>query len=712
MNAKKTIPALLLVAMFAAWFVLDLQNYFTLEYFQAQRQNLLEYKQAHFWLSSFLYFSLYVLVAALSLPAAAIITLAGGAIFGFWWGLILVSFASSIGATLAFLLARTILRDWVQKRFGSSLLAINKGMVKDGAFYLFTLRLVPLFPFFLVNVLMGLTSISPLMFYIVSQLGMLFGTALYVNVGAQLGIATSLPDILSPGVIGAIAGLSIFPWLAKAAINRFRSSRMLRRYTRPRKFDTNMVVIGAGSAGLVTSYIAALLKARVTLIEKHRMGGDCLNTGCVPSKALLRSAAVQHLIRRASEFGLQNASAEVNFAAVMQRVKQIIMTIAPHDSIGRYEALGVDCIEGTAVITSPYTVAVNGKVISTRNIVIATGASPVVPDIPGVEEITYVTSETIWNLTELPRKFLVLGGGPIGCELAQAFARLGSQVTLVHQGDRLLPKEDAEVSQLIAGIFATEEIRLIDSGEVESFYRDGFSSFAKIRSAHGNEELEFDVVLFAVGRKANTESLGLEELGIVTTPNGAIEVNDFLQTSYPNIFACGDVAGPYQFTHMAAFQAWFASVNSLFGTFRKFKVNYRVVPWTTFVDPQVARVGLNEIEAQAKGIAYEITRYAIDDLDRAIADGENHGFVKVLTVPGKDNILGATIVGYQAAELLTEFTLAMTHGLGLKKILATIHVYPTLSESNKYAAGEWQRRHAPEWVYPWLEKFHRYRRGA
>jgi pyruvate/2-oxoglutarate dehydrogenase complex dihydrolipoamide dehydrogenase (E3) component/uncharacterized membrane protein YdjX (TVP38/TMEM64 family) len=713
MNAKKIIIAVVLVALIAAWFLLDLQNYFTLEYFQARRQDVSAYKEAHFWLSSLLYFGLYVFVAALSLPAAAILTVIGGALFGFWWGLVLVSFASSIGATLAFLLARTILRDWVQNRFGSSLQAVDKGVAKDGALYLFTLRLVPLFPFFLVNVLMGLTSIRPLTFYVVSQLGMLFGTALYVNLGAQLGVATSLPGILSIGVIRAIAALAIFPWAAKVVIKRFRTGRQLRAYARPSAFDTNMVVIGAGSAGLVTSYIAALLKAHVTLIEKHRMGGDCLYTGCVPSKALLRSASVRHLIKRAGEFGLQNAAADVDFAAVMQRVKKIIITIAPHDSAVRYEALGVDCIEGAAKITSPYTVAVNDKVITTRNIVIATGARPVVPAIPGVNEIAYVTSETIWNLVELPRKFLVLGGGPIGCELAQAFARLGSEVTLVYHGDRLLPKEDPDVSRFIAEVFEAEGICLLGNCEVKSFHRAGNNSFAKIQNAQGNsDDLEFAVVLLATGRKANIEGLGLEELGINTTASGAIDVNEYLQTSYPNIFACGDVAGPYQFTHMAAFQAWFASVNSLFGTFKKFKVSYRVVPWTTFVDPQVARVGLNEAEAQANGIAYELTRYAIDDLDRAIAEGENRGFVKVLTAPGKDKILGATIVGYQAAELLTEFTFAMTHGLGLKKIQATIHVYPTLSESNKYAAGEWRRSHAPKWLYPWLEKFHRYMRGA
>jgi len=713
MSIKKVVLLVIFLSLITLFFVLDLQQIFNLEYFQTQRDDILAYKAENFWLSSLLYFVLYIIAAALSLPAAAILTIAGGAVFGLVWGLLMVSFASTIGATLAFLLSRTLLRDWVQARFGRYLKPINDGIERDGAFYLFTLRLIPAFPFFLVNVLMALTPISTLSFYVVSQLGMLFGTALYVNVGAELGMATSLPDIFNIGVIRAVVVLAIFPWLAKIMLRVLRNRKVLSPWkkNKPRHFDTNMVVIGAGSAGLVTAYIAALVKARVTLIEKHQMGGDCLNTGCVPSKALIRSASVNHLIKRASEFGLEDASARVNFSAVMKRIRQVIKTIEPHDSVTRYSELGVDCVQGEATITSPWTVQVGEQQISTRHIVIATGARPWVPPIPGLEKMDYLTSDSIWTLDTLPDRLLVMGGGPIGCELAQAFSRLGSKVTIVNRSDRILPREDVDVSEYISQRFKAEGIEIITSREVEGFTQAEGNRIAITSGAEGELHIPFDQVLVAVGRKANTEHFGLETLDVALNPNGTVKVNEYLQTNYPNIFACGDVAGPYQFTHMASFQAWFAAVNSLFGTFKKFRIHYNVVPWATFIDPEVARVGLNELEAEEKGIKVEVTRYGIDDLDRAIADSEAMGYVKVLTVPGKDKILGATIVGYHASELINEFILAMTHGLGLKKIMASIHIYPTLSESGKFAAGQWRKKNAPQWIMPYLEKFHRWRRG-
>jgi pyruvate/2-oxoglutarate dehydrogenase complex dihydrolipoamide dehydrogenase (E3) component len=597
----------------------------------------------------------------------------------------------------------------VQQKFGSFLAPINRGIEKDGVFYLFTLRLVPLFPFFLVNLVMGLTPISTAAFYVVSQLGMLFGTALYVNVGAQLGLVDSIPGVLSLGVIRAIVVLALFPWLAKALVRWYRGTRILRQFTKPKRFDTNLVVIGAGSAGLVTSYIAALAQAKVTLVEQHRMGGDCLNTGCVPSKTLLRSAAVTQLVRRSADFGVHTAGPTVDFAAVMQRVAQVIKTIEPHDSVERYSDLGVDCLKGSATIVSPWCVEIDGKPVTTRGIVIATGAKPLVPELAGLNDVAWFTSDTIWQLTELPKRLLVLGAGPIGCELAQAFARLGSGVTLVNRQARVLPREDTDVSTALAASFNKEGITVLHQHKVRAFKTVEGRQFALLDAG---DELEFDAVLLALGRKANVEGLGLEALGVGVTPQGTLDVNEKLQTACPTIFACGDVVGPYQFTHMAAFQAWFASINSLFGSFRKFSINYRVVPQAVFVDPEVARVGLNESEARTRGIAYESTHYDLADLDRAIADGNNSGFVKVLTVPGKDRILGVTITGSHAAELLAPFTLAMTHRLGLKKILNTIQVYPTYAESGKFAAGVWRKQHAPRWLYPWLQKLHQMRRGG
>lgn len=710
MNKKQLVLLVLFIAVVSSFFIFDLGDYLQLSFFQDQRDLFLEYKENNFALTSVLYFFLYILITAFSLPAAALVTLAGGALFGFWWALILVSFASTIGACLAFLMARTILRDWVQNKFGNKLKPINEGIEKDGIFYLFTLRLIPVFPFFLVNMLMALTPIRLRDFYWVSQLGMLVGTGLFVEVGAQLEMAESISAVFSIGLVRVLLALALFPWLAKWLVTFLKKKKVYKAFPAPRKFDTNLVVIGAGSAGLVTAYIAAMAKAKVILIEKGEMGGDCLNTGCVPSKALIRSAGLSHLFSRSASFGIKSAAVEVDFPAVMQRVRSVINKVAPHDSVERYTELGVDCIQGEAKIISPYMVEVAGKQISTRNIVLATGARPNVPAIPGLNEIDYVTSDSIWNLQELPKRFLVVGGGPIGSELAQAFARLGSEVTQVDSQARPLPREDEDVSEFMLQSFQEEGIKFLGEHQVHGFQKHAGENQVILKHDGNEFNLAFDVVLLALGRKANVQGLGLETLGLDTTEQGTLKVNEYLQTNFPNIYACGDLVGPYQFTHMAAHQAWYASINSLLSGFKKFKIDYSIVPWATFTDPEVARVGLNEKEAKIKGIEYELTQYQIDDLDRAIADSEDKGFIKVLTQPGTDKILGVTIVGYHASDLITEYILAMKHGLGLKKIQGTIHIYPTLAESNKYVAGEWRKAHAPTWLYPWLEKFHRWRR--
>ena len=711
MNKKQLFLLSLFLIVLACFFIFDLGAYLQLSFFQEQRELLLSYKENNFALLSILYFFLYILITAFSLPAAALVTLAGGAIFGFWWALLLVSFASSIGASLAFLMARTVLRDWVQYKFGDKLKPINEGIEKDGIFYLFSLRLIPVFPFFLVNMLMALTPIRLRDFYWVSQLGMLVGTGIYVEVGAQLGMAESIPAVLSAGLIRVLVILALFPWLAKGFIAFLKKRKIYKSFPKPQKFDANLVVIGGGSAGLVTAYIAALAKAKVILIEKNLMGGDCLNTGCVPSKALIRSAGVNHLLGRAESFGIKIAGHEVDFSSAMQRVRQVINKIAPHDSVERYIKLGVECIQGEARVLSPYQIEVGDRKISTRNIVLATGARPFVPPIPGLSDVDYVTSDTIWNLQDLPSRFLVIGGGPIGCELAQTFVRLGSKVIQVDAGTKPLAREDEDVSRFILQNFQQEGITFLAEHQVLGFQKQAGENQVILKHKDEETSITFDVVLLATGRKANIEGFGLEELGVEISKQGTIKVNEYLQTNFPNIYACGDVAGPYQFTHMAAHQAWYTSINSLLSGFKKFKVDYSIVPWATFTDPEVARVGLNEKEAAAKGIKYEVTRYDLDDLDRAIADSEDRGFIKIITQTGKDKILGVTIVGYHASELIAEYVLAMKNGLGLKKIMSTIHIYPTLAESNKYVAGEWSKAHAPVWLYPWLEKFHRWRRS-
>jgi dihydrolipoamide dehydrogenase len=711
LRKKQIVIAAIAAIAFGAWFYFDLGRYLQFETLQTQIGELRQWYQDNPMLAGVLYFAGYVVVTALSVPGATIMTLAGGALFGFWYGLFLVSFASTIGATLAFLVSRTLLKDWVQNRFGRHLGPINAGFEKDGSFYLFALRLVPLVPFFLINLLMGLLPIRTSSFYWISQVGMFPATVVYVNAGTQLGQLDSLSGILSPSLLGSFVLLATFPYLARKVLGYLRSRRVLRDYVKPKQFDTNLIVIGAGSAGLVSALIAATVKAKVTLVERHKMGGDCLNTGCVPSKSLIRSARIADYARRAEEFGLAKVDVKVDFQKVMERVQGVIKTIEPHDSVERFTELGVDCVQGEATILSPWEVQVDGTVLSARNIVIASGARPRVPDIRGLDSLDYLTSDTVWDLREAPGRLLVLGAGPIGCELAQAFARLDCDVTLVSNGERILPREDAEVSKVVAAAFKRQRIAVKLGHEALSFSSNGTEQSCVFKTDRGQRSLQFDRVLLAVGRSANVENMGLEALGIEISKAGTVAVDEYLNTAVPTISACGDVAGPYQFTHMASHQAWYAAVNALFGRFRKFKVDYSIVPWATFTDPEVARVGLNEQEAKAQDIAYDVTRYDLDDLDRAIADGEAHGFIKVLTEPGRDRIIGVTIVGYHAAELINEFVLAMKHGIGLAKILGTIHIYPTLSEGNKFVAGEWRKARKPEGLLQWVERYHRWNRS-
>ncbi|MDD4942043.1 bifunctional TVP38/TMEM64 family protein/FAD-dependent oxidoreductase [Rhodoferax sp.] len=700
------------------FFALDLNQYLTLEGMKASLGQFETQRAASPLGVGLAFFAIYVVATALSLPGAVILTLAAGALFGLSVGTVIVSFASSIGATLAFLASRYVLRDVIQRRFGDRLKAINDGMAKEGTLYLFTLRLVPIFPFFLVNLLMGLTPVRTLSYYWVSQLGMLAGTLVYVNAGTHLAQIKSLAGIVSPGLLLSFALLGVFPMLAKKFMTVLQSRRVYAKWQRPKTFDRNLVVIGGGAAGLVTSYIAAAVKAKVTLVEAHKMGGDCLNYGCVPSKALIKSSRVAHQMRHAENYGLSATAPQFSFKKVMARVHEVIATVAPHDSVARYTELGVEVLQGYATIVDPWTVEIKlnhggTQRLTTRSIVIAAGARPFVPPLPGLDDVGYVTSDTLWDefakLDAPPARLVVLGGGPIGCELAQSFGRLGSKVTQIEMAPRIMIREDIEVSDLARDSLSRDGIDVLTSHKALRCEREGNHKFIVVEHQGQEKRIEFDALLCAVGRVARLQGYGLENLGIPT--QRTVAVNDYLETLYPNIYAAGDVAGPYQFTHTAGHMAWYAAVNALFGEFKKFKVDYSVVPWATFIEPEVARVGLNEQDAKEKNIPYEVTKYGIDDLDRAIADGTAHGFVKVLTVPGKDRILGVTIVGEHAGDLLAEFVLAMKHGLGLNKILGTIHTYPTLAEANKYVAGEWKRAHAPQKVLVWLGRFHAWRRG-
>jgi pyruvate/2-oxoglutarate dehydrogenase complex dihydrolipoamide dehydrogenase (E3) component/uncharacterized membrane protein YdjX (TVP38/TMEM64 family) len=709
---------IILVAILAAaiaLYQLGLKDYLTLDAIKASQGNFAQSYGDNPALVIGVFFIVYVVSTAFSLPGAALLTLLGGALFGVVTGTIVVSFASSIGATLAFLGSRFFLRDWVQAKFGDRLKAINDGVAKDGAFYLFSLRLIPVVPFFVINLAMGLTPIKTGTFYWVSQLGMFLGTLVYVNAGTQLAQINSLGDIASPGLLASFAALGLFPWIARGIMNLIKRRRVYKGWTKPKSYDRNMVVIGAGAAGLVSSLIGATVKAKVTLVEGHKMGGDCLNFGCVPSKALIKSAKVAEQMRHADRYGLMPVDPTFSFKAVMERVHGAIAAIEPNDSVERYTRLGVDVAQGYARIVDPWTVEITphddaAYRLTTRSIIIATGARPFVPPLPGIDENGYLTSDTLWDVMASrdapPAKLTVLGGGPIGCELAQAFARLGSKVTLVEMAPRVMIREDDDVAALATEALAESGVKLLTAHKA---LRVEGKTIIVVGPDGAERSIAFDDLLVAVGRAARLTGFGLEELGIET--GKTVAVNDYMETQYPNILAAGDVAGPYQFTHTASHTAWYASVNALFGTFRKFKADFRVIPWTTYIDPEVARVGLNEQDAKEKGIAHEVTIFPLHELDRAITDSATKGFVKLLTVPGKDKILGVTIVGAHAGEIIGEYVLAMRHGLGLNKILSTVHAYPSYIEANKFAAGRWKKANAPEWVFPWVEKFHNWRRG-
>ena len=716
MNRSKLLLILVIAAIVAVFIGLDGHKLLTLENLQSHQAALAQWIDQHLLVAVLGYGLIYVVVTALSLPGATIMTLAGGAFLGNLYGLIAVSIASTVGASLAFLVARFLLRDTLRERYKDTIARIDRGIEKDGAFYLATLRLVPVFPFFLINLAMGLTGMKLRTYALVSWIAMLPGTFVFVNAGTQLGQIQSTGDIVSADLLLSFALLGLFPLIAKFVVGFIRRRRVYAGWQKPDHFDYNLLVIGGGSAGLVSAYIAAAVKAKVALIEKDKMGGDCLNTGCVPSKALIRSAKAADTLRHANRYGLESVPVKGSFRNIMNRVKDVIAKVEPHDSPERYRKLGVDCISGEASFVSPWELEVrhnDGRTerLTARSIIVATGGKPAMPAIPGLEDMQPLTSENLWELQDQPERLLVLGGGPIGCELAHAFARLGIKVTQVERGERLLSKEDADVASVVMKQFEADGIDVRLKHSATEFRIEEGEKVAYCDHEGERVRIPFDQVLVAVGRAANTSGLNLERIGVDTLPNGTVPVEADMSLRYPNVFACGDVAGPYQFTHAAAHQAWYAAVNGLFGQFKRFRVDYRVMPWVTFTSPEVARVGLSEAEAKEKGIAYELTRYGLDDLDRAIAESEDYGFIKVLTPPGKDKILGAVVVGAHAGEILAEFTLAMKHGLGLNKILGTIHPYPTWNESAKYAAGEWKRAHAPEGILRLLEKLHGWRRG-
>jgi pyruvate/2-oxoglutarate dehydrogenase complex dihydrolipoamide dehydrogenase (E3) component/uncharacterized membrane protein YdjX (TVP38/TMEM64 family) len=711
--------ALIVVAV-AAWQLLG--DALTLDNLRAQQVAWSERVAASPWLSSGAYLVVYIVATALSIPGATLLTLLGGALFGWVWGSVLVSIASTLGATAAMLLARSLLRDQVAQRFGARLAGINAGLEREGVFYLLSLRLIPAVPFFALNLLMGLTRMRVGTYMWVSWLGMLPATLAYVNAGLQLSTITSLQGLVSPALWASLVLLGLLPWLIKAVLAVWRRRQVYRDWAhlKPRSFDRNLIVIGAGAAGLVTAYIAAATRAKVSLIEQAAMGGDCLNQGCVPSKALIHCARTITHAQDAQAMGLMDASITPGaFAQAIRHVQSAIAQVAPHDSVERYTGLGVEVFKGHAQLTSPWHVEItlsdgSTQTLSARHVVLATGAEPVIPAISGLAEVPYFTSDTLWqhlgSLAQAPRRVVVLGGGPIGCELGQALASLGSLVHVVQKTPQLLPREDADVAERVEQAMRAQGMNLWLSHQATAVSNGPDGVVVNLSGPNGAVTLDADVLLLALGRTARTRGFGLDTLGLAA--KRVIDHDAYLQTALPNILVAGDAAGPQQFTHAAAHQAWVAAVNALFGRFWRFKAATAVMPAVTFTSPEVARVGINENEARAQDTAIEVTRYEWAESDRAITEGATDGFVKVITAAGSDKILGVSIVGAHAGEVLPEWVLAMRHGLGLKKVLATVHAYPTWAEGNKAAAGLWQQAHSPERVLRWVQGFHRWERGA
>lgn len=715
---KKTLLLCALAAAIVAFFVLGGDRLLTFDTLIAHREALIAAVETRQIQSMTAYFVLYLTFAAASLPGSAILTLCGGMLFGLAGGAVLSSFASTIGATLAFLFSRTLLREPMERRLGGWLRRFNAGIAREGALYLLSLRLIPVIPFPLINLVAGLTNLRLGTFVWASQLGMLPATILYAHAGTMLGDISSPGDVLTWPVLTAFAALAMLPWAARFLFRFIRRRHIYRSYVKPERFEHDLVVIGAGAAGLVAANVAATLRASVTLIEQNRMGGDCLNTGCVPSKALIRAARLAYDIRQARRLGIDVPAPTVSLPDVMRHIRDVIAAIEPHDSAERYAALGVTIRHGAARVIDPWHVeitAVDGSAcrISTRAIIIATGAEPAIPSVPGLRDTPYLTSETLWDhlsrLTVLPPRIAILGGGPIGCELAQAFARLGSGVTVLEQAKQLLPHEDEDVAAFARIMLESEGVAVLTGARLRHCSAKGAETILTLDGEH-EQRLSADMLIVATGRTARLSGFGLEELGIAAGQK--IEINEFLETRFPNILAAGDVASPFRFTHAAGEQGWRAAINALLGGLWRLGVDFDAMPAVTFTDPEIARVGFSESSARHAGLAFETTTIPFSDLDRALVDRAATGFIKILTEPGKDRILGATIVGAHAGEIVSVFALSIRKRLGLGAILATIHAYPTFAEIGKLAAREWRRKQMSTTLLRLLERFHTWRRGS
>lgn len=713
MKASRLIILALLIAAVACFFIFDLGEYLTLESIKSHSGALHGQVQAHPWWARGTFFAVYVALTALSFPGTVVLTLLAGALFGLLEGTLLVSFASNVGAVMAMLISRFMLRDWIQKRFGTQIAAINKGLAREGTFYLVSLRLIPLVPFVLLNPALGLTRVGMWTFWWTTQLGMLPGNAIYVNAGQQLVQLQSLSGILSPSMISTLVLLAVFPLLATRLLTLYKARQAYRGWRRPKRFERNLVVIGGGTGGLATARIAASLKAQVSLFERQRLGGVAVHEGSVPARALSRSANLAHALHHGQPQGVRQQVEDADFAEVVGRVRRLADEAMGCPSAEHYTRLGVEVVMAEARLSSPWTVEVEGRTLASRAIVIATGSRPWVPPIPGLDAVEPLTCDTLWSLRERPERLLVLGNGAGACEFAQAFQRLGCQVTLASEREVLLEQEDAEAAQAVTAALNADGVELrLGLSPLRVEVVEGERRLICGARDEGELALPFDRVLLALGQSADVEGLGLDALGLRCGDDGSLDVDEYLATRYPNIYAVGSVAGPYGAPHVAEHQAWYAAVNALFGGFRRFTVSERVIPHAVFTAPEIASVGLTEAEARALGVEFDVIRLNLSSLAGAVAEGAGEGFVKVLTEQGEDRILGVTIVGEQASETLAGFVVAMKHKLGLNKLAETVQLGATLGEASRVVAEAWRQQRRPTRAIGWAERFNRWRLGG
>ncbi|MBA3536096.1 MAG: FAD-dependent oxidoreductase [Tatlockia sp.] len=687
---RSWLPLILLLGLLILFFSLRLDKYLTFTSLRENRATLISWTKEHFFMAALLYMSCYTLAVAASVPGAVFLTLAGGFLFGVVFGTVFVIVSATLGATALFFAVRTSFGDWLAKSALSWLGRMREGFQQNAFSYLLMLRLVPLFPFWVVNIVPALLGVDAKTFIITTFFGILPGSIVYVMVGNGLSHVFEANQTPNLGIIFdikvllpllALAALSFIPILYKRV-----NPKEQKKNPKTNQIKCDLSIIGAGAGGLSVAAVAAQLGLKVVLLESGKMGGDCLNYGCVPSKSLLAAGKIAYQLRHAAQFGISSKGLEIDFKKVMQQVHAVIKVLAKNDSVERFESLGVQVIKAVARFSGVNTLVAQDRVIEARRIVIATGSSPFKPPIPGLEDTPYLTNETIFNLTEQPKHLIVIGGGPIGCELAQAFSMLGSKITLI-EGFNLLPKDDVDCvailrAQLKAmGIIIHEQAKVLG---VEPHAHGGIK--VSINQAGEKLAIRGSHLLIATGRRANVENLDLEKAGIVYSNKG-IEVNSRLQTSNRRVYALGDVVGPYQFTHMATYQAGIVLRNIAFKI--PAKVDYRAIPWVTYTLPEIAHVGLLAEEA-LKHADIQFTEWSFLENDRAQTEHSLEGKIKIIS-DKKGRVLGVTIVGAHAGELILPWVIAIREKRTLRSFTDAVSPYPTLSEISKRVAGEFYK---------------------